>query len=379
MQKKSTTLTIFIVLMLVVALSACAKPTAAPTAAPTQAATAAATEAAATAAPTEAAKLKVAFIGNQRFGDNGPMDDMAKGADQAAADFGVEVKKVESIDAARFEDDIRAMAKEGYNLIITTFGYMQDPMITVAQEYPDTMFAGIYQDTNLGDKKYANIMGTSFQGGATFYIDGYMAGKITKTNKIGVIPGAEEPGPNSEANAFMQGVKAANPDATVEFAFVGSYEDPAKAKEIAAAMIAKGVDVIQGDGGSDDSGIVEAAQEAGHVAVFSCVGRYPDSAAYAGTIPLGYGATVYDIIKSANEGKFAGGTNSLRDITNKGYYILWADFESYAAKNTEFGPALTAVLTDAKALEAKFLDGTMKDNYDTTTPSWDRIKVTPYQ
>lgn len=374
MNKKSLIFSIVVVLVFMSTLVGCAKTE-----------TPVATEApvVATDAPvvaeTEAPAFKVAFIGNQRFGDNGPMDDMAVGADQAAADFGIEVKKIESIDAARFEDDIRAMAKEGYDLIITTFGYMQGPMETVSKEFPDTMFAGIYQDTNLGDTKYANVVGTSFQGGGTFYLTGYMAGKISKTGKIGVIPGAEEPGPNSEANAFMQGVKAANPDATVEFAFVGSYEDPAKMKEIAAAMIAKGVDVIQGDGGGEDVGLVEAADEAGNVVVFSCVGRYPDSVNYAGTIPLGFGATVYDLIKLAYEGNFPGGTNSLRDISNKGYYVLWADFENFAANNTEFGPALATAITEAKALEAKFLDGTMKDNYDTTTPSWDRIKVTPYE
>ena len=40
--------------------------------------------------------LKVVLIGNQRFGDNGPMDDMASGGERAAEDFGVEFKKIES-------------------------------------------------------------------------------------------------------------------------------------------------------------------------------------------------------------------------------------------------------------------------------------------
>lgn len=381
MNKKSFIFSIVLVVILMTVLVGCAK-TETPAATEAEAAEevqAEAEEPTEEEAEAEVTEFKVAFIGNQRFGDNGPMDDMAVGADQAAADFGIEVKKIESIDAARFEDDIRAMAKEGYNLIITTFGYMQGPMETVSKEFPDTMFAGIYQDTNLGDTKFENVVGTSFQGGGTFYLTGYMAGKTTKSNIIGVIPGAEEPGPNSEANAFMQGVKAANPDATVEFAFVGSYEDPAKMKEIAAAMIAKGADVIQGDGGGEDTGIIEAAEEAGNVVVFSCVGRYPDSEYYAGTIPLGFGATVYDLIKVAYEGNFPGGTNSLRDISNKGYYVLWDDFENFAANNEDFGPALATAITEAKAIEAKFFDGTMKDNYDTTTPSWDRIKVTPYE
>lgn len=362
MKKKSLVLSIVLMIVLVTTMVGCAK-----------------TEATETTGEGETAKFRVAFIANQRFGDGGPMDEMARGADQAVADFGVEVKKIESIEAAGFEEDIRAMAEEGYDLIITTFGYMQEPMNTVALEYPDTMFAGVYQDTNLKDPIIPNVWGTSFQGGATFYVTGYLAGKITKTGKVGMIPGAEEPGPNSEANAFMQGVKAANPDAEVEFAFVGSYEDPATAKEIAAAMIADGVDVIQGDAGATDSGIVEAAKENGHVVVFSCVGDYYDVYDYfASTIRLGFDSTVYDAIKMAYEGKFPGGTNGLRDITNKGYYIEWSGFESFAEKNAEFGPAMAAALAEAKALEAKFLDGTWVDPYDTATPSWDRIKGVPY-
>jgi len=374
MQKKSIVLSILLVLVMVATMTSCASPAENPaTEAPE------ATEVPAEVVDTEPESLKVAFIPNQRIGDGGPIDGMVEGLDKAVDDFGIVAKKLESIDAAGFEDDIRAMASEGYDLIITTFGYMQEPMNTIAQEFPDTIFAGVYQDTNLADPKIANVWGTSFQGGATFYITGYIAGKITKTGKIGMIPGAEEPGPNSEANAFMQGVKAANPDAEVLFAFVGSYEDPAKAKEIAAAMIADGVDVIQGDAGATDSGIVEAAKENGKVVVFSCVGAYPDYDYFAGTIRLGFGDTVYDAVKLAVNGEFPGGTNGLRDITNNGYFVEWSWFEEFAETNPDFGEAMTAVLPEAKALEAKFLDGTMVDNYDTTTPSWERIKQTPYK
>ena len=61
--------------------------------------------------------FKVAIVANQKFGDNGPMDNIAEGADRAAADFGVEVKKLESTSAANYEDDIRAMSEAGYDQI----------------------------------------------------------------------------------------------------------------------------------------------------------------------------------------------------------------------------------------------------------------------
>ena len=71
-------------------------------------------------------QLKVALVVNQKFGDKASMDDLAKGADQAAEDFGVEIKKLESAEASKFEEDVRAMSKAGYVLIVTTYGYMTD-------------------------------------------------------------------------------------------------------------------------------------------------------------------------------------------------------------------------------------------------------------
>ena len=83
----------------------------------------------------DTAPLKVALVVNQPFGDKGSMDDLADGADRAAADFGVDVYKLES-STTSFEDDIRAMCQQGYNLIVTTFGYMQDATIAVSRNTP---------------------------------------------------------------------------------------------------------------------------------------------------------------------------------------------------------------------------------------------------
>ena len=68
------------------------------------------------------APKKVMLIGNQRFGDQGPMDAFAAGLDRCASEFGFEVSKLESTDPAGYEDDIRAVASEGYDLILTKIG-----------------------------------------------------------------------------------------------------------------------------------------------------------------------------------------------------------------------------------------------------------------
>lgn len=124
--------------------------------------------------------------------------------ERAAAELGVEFKKIESSPAS-FEEDIRSMSQEGYDLVITTFGYMSDATKLVAQEFPDTKYAAIFQEINTPEEPVANLWDAVFRGQTTFYVDGYIAGLATKTNRVGFIVGGEEPGPNAEGNGFMRG------------------------------------------------------------------------------------------------------------------------------------------------------------------------------
>lgn len=318
--------------------------------------------------------LRVVLIGNQKFGDNGPMDDMAAGGERAAQDFGVEFKKMES-EPANFEEDIRTMVQEGYDLIITTFPYMSEATKSIAQQSPDTKFAAIFQSINADGVTVPNLWDTKFLGQTTLYVDGYMAGMTTKTNKIGLIIGGEEPSPNAEGNGFMSGVYAANPNATVEFAYA-SYEDTAKVKEIALAMIQKGVDFIQGDCGSADSGIIEAVNETKHdVMVFSVICDFTDSSDnFAGSIGMSFGSAVYDAVKYLVEDDFPGGTQGVRDISNDGYFLDWPTYEAFAKRNADYGPDFAKAIEEGKAIEAKIKSGELVIPFDPEVPKWERIK-----
>lgn len=319
-------------------------------------------------------KIKVALVVNQKFGDNGPMDDLASGADRAAADFGVEVKKLETSQAS-FEEDIRAMSQEGYDLIITTFPYMTDATKLVSKEFPDTKYGAVFQFINVGGESFSNIWDTEFHGEAAFYLSGYMAGKATKTNRIGMLIGGEEPSPNAEGNGFMQGVKAANPNATVDFAYVGSYEDPAKAKEFAKAMIANGCDILQTNAGASNAGVVEAAKE-GNVLVGGEITDFYDTyKGFFGIVGIGFGNNAYAAIESVVNGTFAGGEHGIEDLANGGYYMKWETYERFAAENVDFGEAYKTSIPEAKEMEQQILDGTLKIDFDTEVPNWNRIKA----
>lgn len=318
--------------------------------------------------------LKVAVVVNQRFGDNGPMDNLAEGAAKAEKDFGITIKKMESSSAANFEADVRAMAQAGYNVIFTTFPYMTDATKIVAKEYPDIKFGAIFQNVNQGSEKVANIWDTEFHGEGAFYIAGYLAALTTKKNNIGIVIGGEEPSPNAEGNAYMRGAKAANPNITVQTAFVGSYEDPAKAKEIAGAMIDHGADYIQCDAGASNAGVIEIGKEKGILVSAEITDFYDQHKGFTGIVKIGFGDTLYKGVEAAVKGEFPGGTHGIRDLSNGGYYIDWQTFERFAGDNTEFGPAMKEAITKGKEVEKKIGDGSLKVEFDTQAPNWERIK-----
>lgn len=320
-------------------------------------------------------KLKVALVVNQKFGDKASMDDLAKGADKAAEDFGVEIKKLESAEASKFEEDVRAMSKAGYDLIVTTYPYMTDATKLVSKEYPDTKYAAVFQTINQGDEKFENVWDTEFHGEGAFYLGGYIAGKLTKSNHIGFVVGGEEPTPNAEGNGFMLGVKAANPDATVEFSYVGSYEDPAKAKEITSAMISKGCDVIQTDSGASNAGVVEASKEAGILCAGEISDYYDTYNGFYGIEGIGFGDTVYKAIEMVLNDEFTGGEHGIRDLTNGGYFMDWDSFNRFADDNAEYKDVMKAAIEEAKKMEEQIKDGSLVIPFNTDVPNWDKIKA----
>jgi len=91
------------------------------------------------------------------------------------------------------------------------------------------------------------------------YLSGLIAGKLTKSNKIGVVAAMPIPEVNRIVNGFIQGAKESNKDAQVSVSYINSFFDPAQAKEAALAQIAAGADVLF----AERFGVIEAAKEKG--------------------------------------------------------------------------------------------------------------------
>jgi basic membrane protein A len=312
---------------------------------------------------------RVVLIGNQRFGDLGPMDDFARGLDQCAEIQGYSIKKLESISPDRFEEDIRAMAQEKYDLIITSFPPMTEPTVTVAQDYPKVNFLAVYQFANAGEKKYNNVWSTEFRGNETNYVLGALASKMTQSKRIGYISGSEEPSINGDMNGFIQGVKESCEDCSVEFAFAGSWEDPAVGKEIANAMISRGVDFIQTEAAATQIGAIEAAKEAGILISGDNGDNFKlnpkgfvawVNASFANNVALG--------CKLLAEANLPMGEHTFMNLANGGVFVPWHAVERFAKENPDQAERTNQAMAFAKDIEKKIIGGQIKVVYDPDTP-----------
>lgn len=176
------------------------------------------------------------------------------------------LKKAESEDLITYEyaDDIgyagdmervlREVAEESKPDIIfgDAFGN-EEAVRRVAADYPEIAFAFGSGYSPSGDN--FSVFDNWIHEPA--YLCGLIAGGVSESGIIGVVGGHPVPEVNRIVNAFIQGVKEVNPDATVLVTFINSWFDPAAAKEAALSQVDAGADVLF----AERFGVIEAAVE----------------------------------------------------------------------------------------------------------------------
>ncbi len=186
--------------------------------------------------------VKAAFVMVAPVGDAGWNFMHNEGRIGAEAATGVETAFVESIPegGAEFDEAVQNFIDEGYNVIFTTsFGYM-DATEKFAADNPDVIFEHI-SGFKMNDTNFGNTFGRMYQ---PRYIAGMAAGAATESNKIGYVAAFPIPEVIRGINAFALGVKAVNPDATVEVAWTSTWFGIAEEGAAAQALIDTGADVL---------------------------------------------------------------------------------------------------------------------------------------
>ncbi|MBK5947347.1 BMP family ABC transporter substrate-binding protein [Rhodobacter veldkampii DSM 11550] len=186
--------------------------------------------------------LKVGFIYVGPVGDMGwsyQHDQGRKAIEEAYGDK-VVTSYVESVpEGPDAERVLTQMALEGNKLIFaTSFGFM-DSVMNVAAKFPDVKF-----EHATGYKRADNVATYD----ARFYegraVQGTIAGRMTKSNKIGYIGSFPIPEVVQGINSAFIHARKVNPAVEMKVVWAYTWFDPAKEADAAAALIAEGVDVV---------------------------------------------------------------------------------------------------------------------------------------
>ena len=249
--------------------------------------------------------LKIAFAYVGPVGDGGWTFAHDNGRKALEKEFGDKIvtsfveKVPESADAERV---IRDMAAQGNKLIFgTTFGYME-PMLKVAADHKDVKF-----EHATGYKQAENMRTYDSRTYEGAYMAGVIAGKMTKSNTLGVVASIPIPEVVRNINSFTLGAQSVNPKIKTKVVWVNEWFNPPKETEAATSLINGGADVLFQN--TDSSAVLQTAEKMNKRAF----GWDSDMTAYGpkahlGSAIINWGPYYVKATRDALEGKWTGNT-----------------------------------------------------------------------
>ena len=220
--------------------------------------------------------LSVAIVSsNAGFGDQAFNDLALDGLETAEEDFDITVNQIEETDIAAFSD-AQAEAAEAGNDLVVLVGFQHTEALTEnAPEYPDTNWMLI--NDNIDEP---NVAGYAWANHEMSYLAGVQAGTMTTqslsnggnetdpdSTQVGFIGGEEVPLIEAFERSYVAGVQFVNEDASVATGYCGSFNDPAAANDVASSQYEGGADIVYHAAAASGSGVFDAAQSVGRLAI----------------------------------------------------------------------------------------------------------------
>lgn len=204
-------------------------------------------------------KTKICFVHVGSKTDGGWTQAHDIGRQELQAHFGdkIETPYLENVpEGPDAERAIERMARSGCALVYTTsFGFM-DATLKVAEKFPDVKF-----EHATGYKTAANVATYNSRFYEGRFINGQIAGKMSKTGVAGYIASFPIPEVVAGINAFLHGARTVNPDFKLKVIWVNTWFDPGKEADAAKALFDQGVDVLTQH--TDTTAPMQVAEERG--------------------------------------------------------------------------------------------------------------------
>ncbi|EDX87339.1 Basic membrane protein [Synechococcus sp. PCC 7335] len=192
-----------------------------------------------------------------------------EGVKRAGDQLNIEVAYVEQVDNADQTEALADFARQGYGLVVGHGGQFDAAIEQVALDFPEAFFLGVNGD--IAGDNYACVRTNYNQ---MLYLSGMIGAAMSQSKKLAYLAGMEFKSTQQQGAAMDLGAKAMDPSAEVVSSFVGDFNDIAKAKESALALIASGVDVIFHNLDNSAPAVLQACEAAGIYAIGNNVDQF---------------------------------------------------------------------------------------------------------
>ncbi len=280
-------------------------------------------------------------------GDKSFNDSAWAGIERAGKEFSLDVSDVDSKAPKDYEANLQALAEKGTDLIFAVGITQQDALKAVAPRFPDVKFVSID-----GQVEGANVRNLQFKEEQGSFLAGYLAGLMTKTNKLGFVGGMDIPTIRRFEAGFRAGVMSANPSINILPAkFTESWDDVTTGKAAGKTLFDSGADIVYHAAGRAGLGVIDAAEDADKYAIGVDSDQDHVSEGHVLTSMIKHvDVGVYQTIKDVSDGKFVGGTK-IYDLKDGGVGL--SDFR--------YSKQIIGLkrLQQVEAMKKKIVDGTL--------------------
>lgn len=302
------------------------------------------------------------------------------GLKKAKTDLGIDYKGIESKSKDDYEPNLEALISDGRELVFGVGFQMETAMKNIAAKHTDKKFAIIDTVVDL-----PNVESITFKEQESSFLMGVIAGKMTKTNKVGFIGGKDFDTIWHFEAGFTAGVASVNPEAAkgllskdgkafgTMVKYVDDFADATKGYEAEKALYAAGCDVVYHAAGGVGAGLFKAAKELtdGGKKVWA-IGvdldqavTLPEYAPYILSSAMkGVDQATYNAAKEVVDGKFQGGKHIVLGLKENGVGIA---------------PTKTNIPADVLELVNKYSDAIKAGKIEVPATREAATKFTPVQ
>ena len=233
------------------------------------------------------------------------------GAERYQTESGIAYRGYQVADAAQRDRAVHDAARGGAQVVVAVGFTMASSVEGTARKFPKTRFTLIDAVVDL-----PNVQSVVFKEHEGSFLVGMAAAITSRSGRIGFVGGMDVPLIRRFALGYEEGAKHVRPEIVVYKEMTGTtseaWTNPARGAELAGAQFERGADVVYAAAGATGLGVLQAAKDAGKLAIgVDSNQNYLHPGTMLTSMIKRVDVAVYDAFKSARDGTWRGGVRVL--------------------------------------------------------------------